>query len=227
LNSNIKIHCLKDLKEISKFVFEIFSDLHCTTTNRFYVIPGGSTPIGLLNLMSNKINDWSNTKFILSDERLINDNKISNEYMAEKELLKEIRTNEKPTLIKYNRMGNQEGIEKIINNKIPVLTILGFGADGHTASLFPGNMKLYEHSNICLKVKNSWEDYYRISLSFEYLMKSNQIIFLVSGESKAEALNKCFFSTYDPLQYPAQYIFHNYNKSIDIFCDKAAGKYIA
>ena len=227
MNSNLKIHCLKDLKEISNFVFEIFSDVHYATNNRFYVIPGGSTPKVFLNLLSKKIIDWSNTRFILSDERLINDNQISNESMADKELLKEINRSEKPSLIKYNRTGDQVGIEKIINNKIPVLTILGLGADGHTASLFPGNMEMYKHSNICLKVKNSWEDYHRISLSFEYLMKSNQIIFLVNGESKAEALKECLVGSYNPIRYPAQYIFHNYEGLIHIFCDKAAGKYIA
>ena len=77
MNSNLKIHCLKDLKEISNFVFEIFSDVHYATNNRFYVIPGGSTPKVFLNLLSKKIIDWSNTRFILSDERLINDKQIS------------------------------------------------------------------------------------------------------------------------------------------------------
>ena len=106
------------------------------------------------------------------------------------------------------------------------MTFLGVGADGHTASLFPKNLAILKDNNICLKVKNSWENYHRISLSFSYLMKSNQIIFLVNGESKAKALKECLTGSYNPIQYPAQYIFHNYERPIHIFCDKAAGKYI-
>jgi len=226
LNSNLKIHCLTNLIEISDLVFEIFSDIHHSNSNRFYVIPGGKTPKLLLNLLSKKIIDWSNTHFILSDERLIDDNQISNEYMVDKELLREINKDEMPKLIRYSRTGDQSGIEKIIINKIPVLTILGVGADGHTASLFPSNKEIFKNTNICIEVKNSWEEYNRISLSFNYLMKSNQIIFLAKGENKAEAIKKCLTGSYNPIQYPAQYIFHNFQNPIHIFCDKAAGKYI-
>jgi len=227
LNSNLKIHCLKDLIEISDVVFEIISDVHYSNNNRFYVIPGGKTPKLLLNLLSKKIIDWNNTQFILSDERLIDNKQVSNEHMVNEELLKEINKDEKPKLIKYSRTGDQSVVEKNIKNKKPDLTILGIGDDGHTASLFPSNAEILNHTNICIKVKNSWEDFNRISLSFNYLMKSDQIIFLINGGSKAEALKECLTGSYNPMQYPAQYIFHNYQKIIHVFCDKEAGKYIA
>ena len=227
MNSNIKIHCFKDLDEITNVAFDLFAKVHNATDNRFYIIPGGSTPKPFLNLLSNKINDWSGTKFILSDERLINDKKISNEDMVNKELLMAIDKDEKPTLLKYNKFGDQTGIEEIIKNKIPLLTILGLGSDGHSASLFPGNTEILKrNANICLKVKNSWEDYYRVSLSFDYLMKSKQIIFLVSGQNKAKVLKECLVGNYNPIQYPAQFIFRNYKNTIYILCDKLAGKYI-
>ena len=85
---------------------------------------------------------------------------------------------------------------------------------------------LNDNNKFCLRVRNSWEDYDRVSLSFSYLMKSNQIIFLVNGESKAMALKECLIGSYNPIQYPAQYIFNNYEKPINIYCDKTVGKYI-
>ncbi len=228
MNSNIKIHCFKDLDDISNVAFDLFVKIHNATNNRFYIIPGGSTPKQFLNLLSNKINDWSDTYFILSDERLINDNQISNEYMVYKELLSAINASKRPTLIKYNRSDDQAGVEKIIKNRIPILTILGLGSDVHTASLFPGNEEIInENENICLKVKNSWENFYRVSLSFSYLMKSNQIIILANGIDKAKALKECLHGNYNPIKYPAQYIFQNYKNTIHVLCDKLAGKYIA
>ena len=205
----------------------MFSGVHNATDNRFYIIPGGGTPKLFLNILSQKVEDWSRTHLILSDERIVDDRHLSNEAMVEEEFLKKIVNNEKPLLLKYNRNGSQTGIEKILKYQTPNLAILGLGSDVHTASLFPGNSEiLYENDKICLRVKNSWENYDRISLSFSYLMKSNQIIFLVSGESKAKALEECLVGNYNPIQYPAQFIFRNYKNTIYILCDKLAGENI-
>jgi 6-phosphogluconolactonase/glucosamine-6-phosphate isomerase/deaminase len=57
--------------------------------------------------------------------------------------------------------------------------------------------------------------------------QSELILFVVSGKEKAEALRECIVGDYDPIQYPAQFIFHNYTNDIYILCDKVAGKYIA
>jgi len=226
MNSNIKIHCLEDLDEISNSAFDLFSEIHKKIDNRFYIIPGGSTPKKLYNLLSRNINDWNNTRFILSDERISDDKSFSNEAMVNDELIERIKGVKNPILIKYNRAGHQSEIEKDLKSKKPGLTILGIGTDGHTASLFPGNLDIMNEKKICLEVKNIWESYNRISLSFGYLMKSNQIAFIATGESKAEVIKECLKGRYDPINYPSQYIFHNYKDPIHIFCDKAAGKYI-
>ena len=57
-------------------------------------------------------------------------------------------------------------------------------------------------------------------------MKSKKIIFLVSGKDKAEALKECLVGDYNPIQYPAQFIFRNYKNTIYILCDNLAGEYI-
>ncbi len=226
MKSNIKIHCLEDLDEISNFAFNLFFELHQKGDNRFYIIPGGNTPNQLYKLLSNNINDWKNTKLLLSDERISDNKRLSNEAMVNDELLDRIKGVEKPTLIKYYRTGNQLKIENNLKTISPNLAILGLGADGHTASLFPEDSNILTENNICLKIKNPWESFERISLSFSYLMKSNQIIFLASGESKAEALAECIVGNYNPIQYPAQIIFQNYTKNIHVLCDNSARKYI-
>ena len=226
MNSNIKIYCSETLDEVSISAFNFFAKNHQKSDNSFYIIPGGRTPKPLFNLLSKNISDWSNTQFILSDERVVDNAELSNEFMVMKELFSKINSNEKPNLIRYDKNGCLSKTEKILESKSPVLTILGIGTDGHTASLFPGNLDIMNENKVCLEVKNTWENYSRITLSFGYLMKSNQIAFIATGESKAEAIKECLKGRYDPIQYPSQYIFHNYKDPIHIFCDKAAGKYI-
>ncbi len=229
MNPNIKIYCVEDLEEVSIVAFNIFSEAHQKRDNRFYIIPGGSTPKLFFKLLSKNITNWKNTQFILSDERIVeNKNNHSNEVMVENELLKKVVNNEKPKLLKYNQNGRLSEIESVLKFQSPNLAFLGLGTDCHTASLFPGNSDiLNEKKKICLKVRNSWENYHRVSLSFGYLMKSNQIVFMVSGEGKAKSLKECLVGNYNPIQFPAQFIFQNYNKPVHIVCDKAAGKYVA
>jgi 6-phosphogluconolactonase len=70
------------------------------------------------------------------------------------------------------------------------LTLLGLGADGHTASLFPGNdWGMAPDSPDTLAVFNSPKrPPQRVSLSAARLNRSRRIIFLVSGESKHKAV---------------------------------------
>lgn len=228
MKANIKLHCLKNLKEISSRAFDLFSEVHNKSNNRFYIVPGGSTPTLFFNLLSEKIEDWKNTQFILSDERLINDKKISNDAMVEEALLRKIEKGKRPKLLKYNRNGNQSEIENILKTQKPNLTILGLGSDGHTASLFPGDPEIFnKNDGIFIKTSNNWEDFDRISLTFNYLMKSEMILFLVSGKEKAKALKECLEGNFNPVRYPAQFIFQNYKNEIHVVCDNSAGKYFA
>ena len=70
------------------------------------------------------------------------------------------------------------------------LTLLGLGADGHTASLFPGNdWGMAADSPDTLAVFNSPKrPPQRVSLSAARLNRSRRIIFLVNGESKHKAV---------------------------------------
>ncbi len=70
------------------------------------------------------------------------------------------------------------------------LTLLGLGEDGHTASLFPGREWGTEpDSPDALAVLDAPKPpAQRVSLSAARLSRSRQVIFLVSGESKRDAL---------------------------------------
>ena len=58
-------------------------------------------------------------------------------------------------------------------------------------------------------------------------MKTEKILFLLNGKEKANALRECLEGSYNPIRYPAQFIFNNYEKQIHIVCDQAAAQYFA
>ena len=70
------------------------------------------------------------------------------------------------------------------------MVLLGLGEDGHTASLFPGNDWGREaDSPAALPVFDAPKaPAERVSLSAWRLAKAKQVLFLVTGESKREAV---------------------------------------
>jgi 6-phosphogluconolactonase len=82
--------------------------------------------------------------------------------------------------------------------------LLGIGADGHTASLFPATDALKEKKR--LVVANWVEKFqrYRITMTVPVLNHAAQVIFLVSGREKAEVLKQILEGDYRPDLLPAQ-----------------------
>jgi 6-phosphogluconolactonase len=64
------------------------------------------------------------------------------------------------------------------------LALLGLGTDGHTASLFPGSHALGETLRLFVPARSGR----RITATFPLLNATQQVIFLVSGRGKAEAV---------------------------------------
>ena len=86
------------------------------------------------------------------------------------------------------------------------LVLLGMGPDGHTASLFPGSPALNE---IKMWVLANWVEKlgtYRITLTPPAINHARNIIFLVTGESKAERLPEVLGPVRDPQRLPSQLI---------------------
>jgi len=67
------------------------------------------------------------------------------------------------------------------------LVHLGLGADGHTASLVPGDPALdMTHADVALT--GAWQGRRRMTLTFPILNRSRRILWLVTGREKAEML---------------------------------------
>lgn len=68
------------------------------------------------------------------------------------------------------------------------LTLLGMGEDGHVASLFPGSDAHYVGNFVVVEQKSPKPPSKRLSLSMRAINSSNEVLFLVSGKEKAQAV---------------------------------------
>lgn len=84
------------------------------------------------------------------------------------------------------------------------LIFLGMGADGHTASLFPGSAAARERERLVVAEKPEGKDAWRVTLTLPVLNAASRVVFLVSGESKAAALRAVLEGPPLPESLPAQ-----------------------
>jgi len=83
------------------------------------------------------------------------------------------------------------------------LVLLGMGDEGHTASLFPDTTALNETqhwvvANYVPKLQTN-----RITLTLPVLNNAKEVVFLVAGASKREAVGHALYGEHDPDPVPA------------------------
>ncbi|MBI4789784.1 MAG: 6-phosphogluconolactonase [Chloroflexi bacterium] len=103
------------------------------------------------------------------------------------------------------------------------LVVLGLGNDGHTASLFSGPISPEASQSTVLAVTADYQGRPadRVTLTPLVLNSARQIIFLVSGASKAEAIQAVLRGKRDTARWPAQRI-HPWDGTITWMIDVPA-----
>jgi len=97
----------------------------------------------------------------------------------------------------------------ILRNSQDILfdwVLLGVGADGHTASLFPGQENLLKSSNLCEVARHPETDQTRITLTPSAIQRSACITYHVIGQQKADIVAALVLKSARNKKYPAAHI---------------------
>lgn len=89
-------------------------------------------------------------------------------------------------------------------DQLPVfdLVLLGMGADGHTASLFPNTYAPFDTEDLVCAVFKSGGDVNRITLTHPVLRAASRLLVMVSGQDKADTLHAVLTEEPDEVHYP-------------------------
>jgi 6-phosphogluconolactonase len=157
-------------------------------------LSGGSTPRRAYELAAEFQPDWSAADVWWADERCVPpDDELSNYRLARETLLD--RLSRPPRAL--HRIAGELGAERAaaayddeLRHGTISLALLGVGPDGHTASLFPNAETLDERSRLAVGVSGPHAD--RVTLTLPALESAATVLFLVTGEDKAEAVERAF-----------------------------------
>jgi 6-phosphogluconolactonase len=103
------------------------------------------------------------------------------------------------------------------------LVFLGMGADGHTASLFPGTEVLEERRRLAVAQWLETMNAQRITLTCPVFNNAACILLLVTGGEKAETLREVLEGATDPPRYPVQLI-RPEGGELHWYIDESAGR---
>lgn len=184
-------------------------------------LSGGSTPKIVFDmLVANYVDtiNWNAIHLYWGDERCVPpEDDESNYKMTRKHLLSKVPIPENnihriqgeniPTT-EAERYGQvlETTLEK--HNGIPQfdLVILGMGDDGHTASIFPHEIQLWNSSNNCEVATHPTSGQRRISLTGKIINNAKTVAFIVTGGGKAAKVNSIINKTENYSQYPAAHV---------------------
>jgi 6-phosphogluconolactonase len=157
-------------------------------------LSGGSTPGPVYEVAASLAPDWSRSELWFADERCVRpDDERSNYRLIRERLL--------------DRLERSPGAEHRVRGELPAehaaelyedelrgvaldLVVLGIGADGHTASLFPNEPALEEQARRAVAVHRTGVD--RVTLTLPVLQGAETVVFIAVGADKADAVRRTF-----------------------------------
>jgi 6-phosphogluconolactonase len=236
--------CLfKDLEELSRAAAELFvkqAALSIAERDRFLVaLNGGSTPNRLFQLLATDFHeqvDWSKVHVFWGDERCVPPDDPGSSYgQARATLLKHVPV----PAANNHRFQGELGPEAASKNYAftlkrfaspPLdwphfdLVYLGMGEDGHTASLFPGSPMQVSEPTMPVIAHYQDRPANRVTLTPVVFNYARMVVFMATGEKKAQTLAEVLSDRYNPELYPAQRIQPNDGRLIWLVDEAAASR---
>jgi 6-phosphogluconolactonase len=190
---NHELRVFDDAETLAKASSDYVAELSRSIIDRgdsfSFALSGGRTPWLMIEQLSSDFVQWDRTRIFQVDERVVGaDSDLRN--------LKSLRA---------SLLGTEAPIEAMdVDNpdldaacrdyaaRLPErfdLIHLGLGPDGHCASLIPGDPVL-DVTDRLVALSGPYQGTMRMTLTYPALARANQLLWLVSGEDKRDALAK-------------------------------------
>ncbi len=221
-------------RAVAEYVVRVGSEAIASRGRFDLALAGGSTPKAAYRLLQDgdvgQAIDWSLVRFFFGDERCVAPtDEQSNYKMAKETLLDPLQV--RPYAV-FRMLGEAEPAEaarayaETLQHELGVepvldLVMLGMGADGHTASLFPGTDPTVEDAAL---VRAPWVEKlatHRITLTPHVINSARSVVIAVQGTAKADTLAAVLDGPYRPAEYPIQIVAPR-DKRLRWFLDRAA-----
>jgi 6-phosphogluconolactonase len=98
---------------------------------------------------------------------------------------------------------------------------LGVGADGHTASIFPGRMDQWKAESPCVLAEHPLTGQQRVSISGGVINAARRVSFLATGAEKAAIIREIIMKQGAYLEYPASHVSPE-SENLEWYLDKEA-----
>ncbi len=203
-------------------------------------VSGGSTPRLLFSVLAEKYCssvNWGNVKFFWVDERCVSPfDPESNFGMTKSILLDKIKIpgsnihrikGEDDPVKEAERYAQEILLHVRSEDQLPAFNqvILGVGDDGHTASIFPGNLDLLRSEKICEASVHPLTGQYRITLTGKVINNADFVSFLATGQNKTRIIEDIYKKKAQYMNYPASFIVPTHGV-VTWYIDEKAGELI-
>jgi 6-phosphogluconolactonase len=213
-----------EMSEAAARLFTARAEQAVSQRGRFTaVLSGGKTPVELYTLLAktplvSRI-PWARVHLFWADERCVPpDHEDSNYRMVRELILDHVPI---PPANVHRMQGEMDPVEAAARYEegmrqffaasrgpFPLfdLVLLGLGADGHTASLFPGTRAIRESARWVLGHYVDAQKGWRITLTPPVINAARTVAFVVAGAGKAPVLRDILEGPFRPDALPAQIV---------------------
>ena len=235
----MQVKIYKNKSEVAERFSAYFEALVKGKEEFHVALSGGSTPKIVFDVLAAEYGDkieWNNIHFYWGDERCVPPTDDQSNYkmtvdhlfskiQVPKENIHRVLGEADPTseAMRYANL-LEINLDRVEGTPQFDLVILGMGDDGHTASIFPHEIELWNAKDHCVVATHPDSGQKRVSINGIVINSAIEVAFLVTGSSKANKIDEIHAKKVGFEKYPASLVKPNSGNLFWFLDEDAAAK---